>query len=108
MFNLLKLCLNKEVSVHYIEKGIDKYEKGILKKVDDYKTITLKISENASMRIGFISDFSAIKSIRFKGIPVYNNSHIPPKYGYNPLALPSNINEKQKQKQKKFGNKTDI
>lgn len=108
MFILLKLCLNKEVSVHYIEDGIDKYEKGVLKKVEDYKAITIQIYENASMRIGFISNFSAIKCIRYKGLPIYNNSHIPPNYGYNPLGIPSNTNEKNKQLLKKFKDKADI
>lgn len=106
MFKLLKLCLNKEVSVNYIEEGIDKHEKGILKKVEEYKAVTLQISENAIMRIGFISNSSAIKSIRFKGLPVYNNSNIPPRYGYNPLGIVNNGNEKNKQIIKKFG-KTD-
>lgn len=108
MFNLLKLCLNREVTVYYVEKGIDKDVKGILTKVEDYKAITIKINDGANMRIGFISNFSAIRCIRFKGIPIYNNSHIPPKYGYNPLGIPNNLKEKNKQKIKKFGDNTDI
>ncbi len=107
MFNLLKLCLNREIMVYYVEKGIDKNVKGILTKIEDYKAITILMSDNAIMRIGFISNFSAIRCIRFKGIPIYNNSHIPPKYGYNPLGIPNNLNEKNKQLLKKFG-KTDV
>ena len=107
MFNLLKLCLNREVTIYYVEKGIDKNVKGVLTKVEDYKAITITI-DSVIMRIGFISNFSAIRCVRFKGIPVYNNSHIPPKYGYNPLGIPNNLNEKNKQKIKKFGNNTDI
>ena len=108
MFNLLKLCLNKKVSINYVENGIDKNVKGVLKNIEEYKAITIILEDKAIMRIGFISSFSAIRNIRFKGIPVYNNSHIPPRYGYNPLGIPSNTNEKNKQKIKKFGKKIDI
>ena len=106
MFRFLKLCINKKVDVYYIEKGIDKNIKGTLKSVDDeYKAIFLQLEDSAMMRMGFVSNFSAIKCIRYKGIPVYNNSNIPPRYGYNPLGIPNNINEKNKQLVKKFGKK---
>ena len=107
MFNLLRLCLNKEVSVNYVEKGIDKNVRGVLKNIEDYRAITIHMNDGANMRIGFITSYSAIRNIRFKGIPVYNNSNIPPRYGYNPLGMPNNKNERQKQLIKKFG-KTDI
>ena len=107
MFYFLNLCINKKIKVYYVEKGIDKSVKGVLEKVDEYKAITVKLDDNARMRIGFISNFSAIRCIRYKGISVYSNKHIPPKYGYNPLGIPNNVNEKNKQKIKRFG-KADI
>ena len=103
MFKLLKFCINKIVEVNYVENGINKQVKGILLDVTEYKAIRILMDDNAIIRIGFISSYSAIRNIRFLGFPIYNNSNIPPKYGYNPLHLVGNINEKNKQIIKKFG-----
>lgn len=104
MFEFLKLFINKKVTVNYVERGINKQVKGILLEVDDnFKAVRILLDDNAIMRLGFISSYSAIRNIRFSGIPIYNNSNIPPKYGYNPLNMASNINEKNKQIIKKFG-----
>lgn len=100
MFKLLKLFINKKVEVIYIKNGIEKQISGTLILVDDYRGIV--IEEGVFIRLGFISNFCAIKKIKYLGIPIYNNIDLPPHYGYNPLKLPSNINEKNKQKAKLY------
>ena len=104
MFKILKKFINKKVTVIYIENGIEKTIVGILTNVEDYRNITIK--GDTLIKIGFISNFSAIKQIKYMGIPIYNNIYLPPHYGYNPLKLPSNINEKNKIKKKIYERRT--
>jgi len=104
MFNILKKFINKKVTVIYIEEGIEKTIVGILTNVEDYRNITIK--SDVLRIMGFISNFSAIKQIRYMGIPIYNNKYLPPHYGYNPLKLPSNVNEKNKIKKKIYERRT--
>ena len=101
---ILDLFINKNVTVIYIENGETKKAVGKLIDVDSYKAITLKC-DNLNVRLGFISNFSAIKVIRYRNIPIYHNKYLPPKYGYNPLYLADNSNEKNKIFTKKFGKK---
>lgn len=100
MFKLLKLFINKKVEVIYIKNGIEKQISGTLIAVDDYRGIV--IEDGVLIRLGFISNFCAIKKIKYLGITIYHNIDLPPHYGYNPLKLPSNMNEKNKQKEKLY------
>ena len=104
MFDLLYKFIDKKVTVLYIENGIEKIVKGKLKYVDETRGII--IEDNALIIMGFISNFSAIKKITYYGLPIYKNDNLPPHYGYNPLKLPNNIREKNKQKQKLYMKKT--
>lgn len=104
MFKILKKFIGKKVTVVYIENGIEKQTTGKLINVDDYRNIT--ISNEVLRKIGFISSFSAIKKIKYLNIPIYCNIDLPPHYGYNPLKLPNNINEKNKQKIKLYNRGT--
>ena len=101
---ILNLFINKNVTVIYIEDGVTKKAVGKLTSIDPYKAITIKCDE-LNIRLGFVSNFSAIKTIRYKNIPIYNNKYLPPKYGYNPLCMVDNSNEKKKVYYKKFGKK---
>lgn len=100
MLKILKKFIGKKVTVIYIENGIEKQVTGTLVNVNDYRSVTIK--NEVIIIIGFISNFSAIKKIKYFGIPIYNNMDLPPHYGYNPLKLPNNINEKNKQKEKLY------
>ncbi len=100
MFEILKKFIGKKITVIYIENGIEKQTTGKLINVDDYRNIT--ICNDVLRKIGFISSFSAIKKIKYLNITIYYNIDLPPHYGYNPLKLPNNINEKNKQKIKLY------
>lgn len=100
MFSKLRKLINKKIIIIYIENGIEKAVSGKLIDVDDYKGVT--IENKVIIRIGFISNFIAIKKITYFGITIFENIDLPPHYGYNPLKLPSNMNEKNKQKQKLY------
>ena len=100
MFKILKKFIGKKVTVIYIENGIEKQIVGKLISVDDYRNIT--ISNDVLRKIGFVSNFCAIKKIKYLNITIYHNIDLPPHYGYNPLKLPNNINEKNKQKIKLY------
>lgn len=104
MFDLLKKFIDKKVTVLYLENGIEKTIRGTLKNVDDQRGIV--IEDSVLIIMGFISNFSAIKKVTYYGLEIYKNDNLPPRYGYNPLKLPSNINEKNKQKQKLYAIKT--